>query len=127
MHTHTHIYTHLHNFKKHDKPSVDLQHQTCIYQQVCYIQNKYQYKIHKYTLYKLHKYEKFTSMQTCNIHKYGNIFKYQYTQVTIYNMCDIYKTQKQRNYRNANSIKTPIPGNNAILLKAVFSGSRAKT
>ena len=64
-------------------------------------------------------------MQTCNIHKYGNIFKYQYTQVKIYNMCDIYKTQKQRNYRNANSIKTPIPGNGAILLKA-YSGKQQK-
>ena len=27
------------------------------------------------------------------------------------------KTQKQRTYRNANSIKTPIPGNDAILLE----------
>ena len=50
-------------------------------------------------------YTKFITMQTCNIHKYGNIFKYQYTQVKIYNMCGIYKTQKQRNYRNSNSIK----------------------
>ena len=54
-----------------------------------------------------------------------NIFKYQYKQVKIYNMNIMCKTQKQRNYRNANSIKTPIPGNGAILLKA-YSGRQQK-
>ena len=54
-----------------------------------------------------------------------NIYNYQYKQVKIDNIYYIYKTQKQRNYRNANSIKTLIPGNDAILLKA-YSGKQQK-
>ena len=103
-----HIYTHTCiTLRNTNITSVEKQTQTMyLYKQVCII--------HKYE-----KHVKFTNMV--------NIFKYQYKQVKIYNMCDIYKNQKQRNYRNANSIKTPILGNGAILLKAVISGSQAKT
>ena len=53
-----------------------------------------------------------------------NINKFMYNFYTTYTL--ITKLKNNKNYRNANSIKTPIPGSGAILMKTVFNGSQAK-
>ena len=71
-------------------------------------------------MYKFYKYDKHRQINT-----QVNINTFMYNFYTTYAL--ITKLKNKETIAMQNSIQTPIPGNGAILMKVVVSGSQAKT